>query len=105
MNYQQRLLKTYYAVEELIRKNNLGKISIMGIPIDATDYLLKKMPEVYYYARDNKEKTKEILQEVKARIDFLLQEDDTDKNKPKSLHNRKDTKRENKLCQMPNKTA
>jgi len=105
MTYHQRLLKTYYEVEELIKKNNLGKISIMGIPIDATDYLLKKMPEIYYYARDNEEKTKEVLREVKAKIDFLLKENDADKNKPKSLHNGKDTKRENKLCQTPDKTA
>lgn len=104
MDYKKRLLKTYYEIENLIKQKELGKISIMGIPINATDYLLKKMPELYYYARDNEDKTKDLLRQVKQKIDFLL-ENDTDKNQSKSIHNRQDTKRKDQLCQIPNKTA
>lgn len=94
MEYKQRLLKVYYEVEQLIKQNEIGKIKVMGIPINATDFLISKLPEVYYYTRDNEEKTKKIMLEIKEKIDFLLQ-DDKLQNKSKDVHNRKDSKRKN----------
>ncbi|MBN1175497.1 hypothetical protein K9M74_02630 [Candidatus Woesearchaeota archaeon] len=105
MEYKQRLLKVYYEIEELIKKHELGKISIMGIPINATDYLLKKMPELYYFAKENEEKTKETLKTIQEKINFLLNENDKNKNQSKNIHNRQNPKRKNQLCEISHKTA